>query len=264
MPRSSKKRRPNTEPPQPEDSSSTSSSDNEEDLDESMNNNPQESIQIDLEARSPIDTDRDAILYFLEQSFGSSIKKSILDLNQLATQLVTQQSCGSVFYQPLDSTMDETDDDDDDSPVLGICSILRFDQQYHKQLQPWLLDKCSDNEQAKNILQSSKCGFFINERYINIPADISLPAIRTLRQEITYPIDYWIIHAKLRLHKSDSNTIYYVNGEEEIFQQYSTVSVDYHPIQSNAGEWTHRRKIMFVSSDKLDQICLDIEQKLKQ
>ncbi len=99
---------------------------------------------------------------------------------------------------------------------------------------------------------------------MNIPADISLPAIRTLREEISYPIDYWIIHAKLRLHKNDSNTIYYVNGEEEIFQQYSTVSIDYYPIQSNANEWTHKRKIIFVSTNKLDQIYSDIEQKLKQ
>ena len=75
-------------------------------------------------------------------------------MNQLATQLVTQQSCGSVFYQPLDSTEDETDDDDDESPVLGICSFLRFDQQQNKQIQSWLLEKCAENEQAKNLLQS--------------------------------------------------------------------------------------------------------------
>ncbi|CAF3085344.1 unnamed protein product [Rotaria socialis] len=264
MPRSSKKRRPNNEPTEPESSSSNSSSDNEDDADESMDNNPQENVQVDLEARSPIDSDRDAILYFLEQSFGNTIKKSILDLNQFTTQLITQQTCGSVFYQPLDSTMDETDDEDDEPPVLGVCSILRCDQQFNKQLQAWLLDKCSDNEQARKILQASKCVLFINERYMNIPADISLPAIRTLREEITYSIDYWIVHAKVRLHKNDSNTPYYVNGEEEIFQQHSTVSVDYYPPQDSSGEWTHRRKIMFVSSDKLDQICSDIEQKLKQ
>jgi hypothetical protein len=99
---------------------------------------------------------------------------------------------------------------------------------------------------------------------MNIPAEISLPAIRTLRSEIIHQIDYWIIHAKLRLHKSDSNTIYYVNGEEEVFEQHSIASVDYHPVQSNAGEWTQRRKIIFVSTDKLDKICSDIEQKLKQ
>jgi hypothetical protein len=153
MPHSSKKHRPNHDPTELESSSSTSSSDNEKDQDESMDNNPQENIQIDLEARSPIDTDHNTILYFLEQSFGNSIKKSILDLHQLTTQLITQQSCGSVFYQPSDSTMDETDDDDDDNPVLGVCSILRFDQQYNKQLQTWLLDKCSENEEAKKILQ---------------------------------------------------------------------------------------------------------------
>ncbi len=154
MPRSSKKHRPNKQPVEPE---SSSSSDNEEDQDEPMDNNPQENIQIDLEARSPIDTDHDAIHYFLEQSFGNSIKKSILDLNLLATQLVAQQSCGSVFYQPLDSTTDETDDEDDESPVLGICSFIRLDQQQNKQIQTWLIDKCSDNEQAKFILQ---CKYF--------------------------------------------------------------------------------------------------------
>ena len=99
---------------------------------------------------------------------------------------------------------------------------------------------------------------------MNIPADISLPAIRTLREEIISPIDYWIIHAKVRLHKNDSNTVYYVNGEEEIFEEYSTVSIDYHPTQSNANEWSHKRKIIFVSTDKLDKICSEIEQKLKQ
>ncbi len=148
MPRSSKKRKPNKEP---EPSSSSTSSDNDDDQEES---NAQENIQIDLEARSPIDTDHSAILYFLEQSFGNSIKKSVLDLNQLATQLVAQTSCGSVFYQPLDSTIDETDDDDDDeSPVLGICSFLRFDQQHNKQIHAWLMEKCADNEQAKTLLQ---------------------------------------------------------------------------------------------------------------
>lgn len=159
MPRSSKKHRPNTtDPVEPDDSSSASSSDNEEDQDELMNTNPQENIQIDIEARSPIDTDHSGVLYFLEQSFGNTIKKSILDLNQLTTQLITQQTCGSVFYQPLDSTMDATDDDDDDENlILGISSILRFDQQYNKQLYTWFFDKCSDNEQAKKILQ---CKFY--------------------------------------------------------------------------------------------------------
>ncbi|CAF4309492.1 unnamed protein product, partial [Adineta steineri] len=114
MPRSSKKQRPNNQAEEAESSSTASSSDNDEDQDEPMDNNPQENIQIDLEARSPIDTDHDAIHYFLEQSFGNAIKKSVLDLNQLTTQLITQQTCGSVFYQPLDSTMDETDDEDDD------------------------------------------------------------------------------------------------------------------------------------------------------
>ena len=147
MPRSSKKQKLNNEP---ESSSSPSSSDNNDDQEEF---NRLENIQLDLEARSPIDTDHTMLVYFLEQSFGNSIKKSILDLKQLATQLVTQQSCGSVFYQVLDSTLDETDDDDNENSVLGICSFLRFNQQQNKQIYEWLLDKCSNSEQAKTILQ---------------------------------------------------------------------------------------------------------------
>ncbi|CAF0913690.1 unnamed protein product [Adineta ricciae] len=69
MPRSSKKSRPNNEPTE---SSSGSGSDNDDDQDEMMESNPQENIQIDLEARAPIDTDHDAILYFLEQSFATN------------------------------------------------------------------------------------------------------------------------------------------------------------------------------------------------
>lgn len=149
MPRRSKKRRPN----QPEESPNSASSSDHDDDQEQVKG--QENIQIDLEARSTTESDHSAILYFLEQSFGHT-KKSILDLNQLATQLVAQQSCGSVFYQPLESTMDETaeDDDDDESPVLGICSMLRVDQQQNKQLHGWFMDKCSSNQQAKTILQS--------------------------------------------------------------------------------------------------------------
>lgn len=155
MPRPSKKRKPNKEP---EPSSLSSSSDNDSDEEQL---NPQENIQIDLEARTPIDTDHSAILYFLEQSFGN-LKKSVLDLNQLATQLVNQQTCGSIFYQPLDSTTDEDEDDDDDeSPVLGISSFLPLDQQQNKQIKTWLLDKCSDNAQAKNLLQSK---LFLNKK----------------------------------------------------------------------------------------------------
>ncbi|CAF4346118.1 unnamed protein product [Rotaria socialis] len=162
-------------------------------------------------------------------------------------QLITQQSFGSVFHQPSDSTTDETDDDDDENP---------------------LSDKCSDSGEAKNILHDTKCGLFINERYMNIPAEISLPAIRTLRLEMSFELDYWIVHAKLRLHTSDTSTIYYVNGEEEIFQQYPSLSIDYNPTQSNNNNnnngWTHRRKIIFVSTYKLDEICSNIEQKLKK
>ena len=99
---------------------------------------------------------------------------------------------------------------------------------------------------------------------MNIPAEISVPAIRTLREEIPYQIDYWIVHAKVRIHKNDSNTVYYLNGEEEIFEEHSTVSIEYYPTQSNANDWTEKRKIIFVPTDKLDRISSDIEKKLKQ
>lgn len=99
---------------------------------------------------------------------------------------------------------------------------------------------------------------------MNIPAEISVPAIRTLREEIPYQIDYWIVHAKIRIYKNDSNSVYYLNGEEEIFEGHSTSSIDYHPVQANVNDWVEKRKIMFVPTNKLDRIVSDIEQKLKQ
>ena len=115
-----------------------------------------------------------------------------------------------------------------------------------------------------NFVLASKCALLINERYLNIPAEISLPAIQTLREEIPFQLDFWIVHTKLRLHKSDSHTIYYVNGPAELFQHHSPPSVDHYPPQADGNEWTHRRRILFVPTSKLDQICSDIEQKLKQ
>ena len=98
---------------------------------------------------------------------------------------------------------------------------------------------------------------------MNIPADVSLPAIRSLREEIQTPIDFWIVHSKLRSPKSDPSTIYYLNGEEEIFDENSTISTEYQPNQSNANDCIEKRRILFVSTNKLDKICSDIEQKLK-
>lgn len=156
MPRSSKKRRAQLDQSAEQDNSpSSASSDHDSDQEESTNTG--ENVQIDLEARTPIDSDHSGILYFLAQSFGNANQKSALDLNQLTTQLIAQQTCGSVFYQPLDETDD--DDDDDDYPVLGLCSMLRLDQQNMKPLQAWLLDKCAENEQAKGILQCKCDGY---------------------------------------------------------------------------------------------------------
>ena len=153
MPRSTKKKKPNEEP-EPESSSTSEDEDIDEDEEEEEQAARPDNIQVDLEARAPVDTDQPAVLYFLEQSFGHPIKKSVLDLPQLASQLVAQQTCGSVFYQPSDASMEaDEEEDEDESPVLGICSILRFDQQHNKQLHTWLTDKCSDNQQTKSLLQ---------------------------------------------------------------------------------------------------------------
>ena len=92
-----------------------------------------------------------------------------------------------------DSDDDDDDDDNDSSDVFGVTSVLNITEKQNlecvQQLRSLLLDLCNEHatDQTKSLIQSllsddsQSIGLLINERIINIPAQISVPLLESLR-----------------------------------------------------------------------------------
>jgi len=266
-----------------EDEEMEENSDDEESDDEQNNSDQDQEmldtngiIQVDLEARTPVDSDHQIIQHFLEQNFPTT-----LNLSELSKQLISQQSVGSVLFQAIDpqeptigDNQESDNEDDDDGPVLGVCSIFSLVENQEKplvsKLMTYLKEKCANNSQALKILSEKHCGLFINERYVNIPSDVAEPSIRTLLDEIKliveknstvttndklakqqkrlmdqYSFDYWILHSKLKVNHNLNETInetVYLNDEEEIFEKCADTHVDHSFDQQQQQKESKKKK----------------------
>jgi len=88
---------------------------------------------------------------------------------------------------------DDDDDDDDSNDVFGVMSVLNITEKQNlecvQQLRSLLLDLCSEHatDQTNTLIRSllsddsQSIGLLINERIINIPAQISVPLLESLR-----------------------------------------------------------------------------------
>lgn len=88
---------------------------------------------------------------------------------------------------------DSDDDDNDSSDVFGVMSVLNITEKQNlecvQQLRSLLLDLCSEHatDQTNTLIRSllsddsQPIGLLINERIINIPAQISVPLLESLR-----------------------------------------------------------------------------------
>jgi protein BCP1 len=88
---------------------------------------------------------------------------------------------------------DDDDNDDDSSGVFGVTSVLNITEKQNvecvQQLRSLLLDLCSEHatDHTDTLIRSllsddsQSVGLLINERIINIPAQISVPLLESLR-----------------------------------------------------------------------------------
>lgn len=126
-----------------------------------------------------------------------------------------------------------------------------------------------------------KIGLLINERIVNLPAKIAEPMIVSLQAELqkmkkrdpSYNFDYFVLVCKTCKPKKGKDETYFVNSEEEIFNNEAEVGFEYN-VSSQCdsafqGQWTEddiemvpHRKIIFVPANKLDGIIQNISQVL--
>lgn len=246
-------------------------------------------VQVDFEGRNPIDSDFDGIKQLLKQLF----LKSHVNLTELTEIIISQNYIGSVIYQSWDEDMeDESEDSDDSNLIFGITSAVnlthRKESECVQQFKSFILEKAEKNATdatltlLRDILgnDGKPTGFLINERFINIPAQISVPMLDSLRHEIRrandkkmpYNFSYFIMllkfHRQAAKKQMPAEDIF-SNSEEEIFLKESLAnfefSVETEADTGMAGNWleddetlTPFRKVVILDAKKLPEIIESI------
>ncbi|XP_012229468.1 protein BCCIP homolog [Linepithema humile] len=251
-------------------------------------------LQVDFEGRNPQDPDYHGIKTLLQQLF----LKAHIDLGGLTDLIISQNCVGSVVKQSDD--VDESDDDDDVNDVFGITTVINVSDKQNlpciQQLRD-LLKQLADehatdavNTMIKSVLENdaSQLGLLINERFVNIPAKISVPLLENLISEVKrannrkmpFNFSYYILICKLyksedkkvgkkpknkNKNPSGESSVLWSNPEEEIFAEEATVSFEF-SVEEEAdsglsGTWTEKddemvpyRRVLLFEASKLQSI----------
>ncbi|XP_029156482.1 protein BCCIP homolog [Nylanderia fulva] len=258
-------------------------------------------LQLDFEGRNPQDPDYHGIKTLLKQLF----LKARIDLGGLTDLIISQNYVGSVVKQSEE--IDESDDDDDSdiNDVFGITTVINVSDRQNtsciQQLRD-LLKQLADehatdaaNAMIKNVLENdaAQLGLLINERFVNIPAKISVPLLENLISEVKrannknmpFNFSYYVLICKLyksedkKTNKKSKNknrktgnepSILWSNPEEEIFAENATVSFEF-SVEEEAdsglsGTWTESddemipyRRVLLFEAPKLQSIFEKIQ-----
>lgn len=201
-----------------------------------------------------------------------------------------------VIQSAVDGDDEDSDDDDTDfdssGTIFGITSAVNISKsQNHgciEDIRKHIQAKCDQfaGEQDKQAFSSAlnddtkQVGLLINERFINIPAQISVPLLENLQKEIQsasvkkqkYRFDWYMMIVKFnrKMKKGGGSGTggktkhedIYTNEEEDIIDEYTDGSFEYSAERETdstlAGNWTESdstlvpyRKVVIFESTKL-------------
>ncbi|ALC46806.1 CG9286 [Drosophila busckii] len=272
-----------------DESSSSDDDDDDEPHPDAYRGN--EEVQVDFEGRAPVDPDAQGISQLLQRLF----LRAHINCNQMADLLIAQNYVGSVICQCEDDAESETDDDNmaEDGTVFGITSVLNLstkkDQPSISQLRTFLLERAQSNatkevqQRMRDLLDNEEhhIGFLINERFINIPAQISVPLLQNLQQEIDaakakkmkFTFDTLLLLVKFHrteAKKGKESEDHYTNAEDELLSERAKFSFEYSVASEcdsgMAGDWlegdavmTPYRKLLALDAKQLPKLINDIQ-----
>lgn len=202
---------------------------------------------------------------------------------------------GSVICQ-CEADGVESDADDDmceDGTIFGITTALNItakkDVPCIEQFRSFVIQKAekyapdSVLKHFRDVLgnEARPVGYLINERFINIPAQISIPLLENLYKEITtakqkgmpFNFVYFLMIIKLyrkeaKKNKPQEDT--YTNAEEELIAEKAVNSFEYSVANEcdmgMSGDWlegdaalTPYRKVVLFDAKSLPQLIFDIQ-----
>ncbi|XP_054262485.1 protein BCCIP homolog [Macrosteles quadrilineatus] len=281
-----------------------SSSDEVSDTEDVQEYTGQEEIQVEFEGRSPIDSDFHGIKQLLHQLF----LKAHINLSELTDLIISQNYVGSVVKQSdVDEESDDEDDDNSANEVFGITTVVNLTDKQNlecvQQLRQLLVDLCREHgtDQSNAVVSSllsndaRPVGLLINERFINIPAQISVPLLESLSKEmkkakeknLAFDFTYFIVICKLYKMDTEStkkkksgknkppvtqeNEVLWSNPEEELFDQEADCRFEFcvkgETDSGLSGQWleddtamTPYRRILILNASKLDQLIQRVKE----
>lgn len=210
---------------------------------------------------------------------------------------------GSVIKQaPLDEEEEEEDEMETDNveEVFGISTVINLTQRLTdesktpsegdkaiKQMVDLLVDKSDKHGgpvQTKTLREfltdkEKHTGWLLNERFVNIPPQISLPLYDSLRDEMhsacakgqKFKFDHFLLISKALKakggKKKDQDAIIFCNGEEELFQEESAFQFAFSVADQQAdaetiseaedGETSYEswRVVMIIPAEKMEVVA---------
>nr|CAG4644248.1 EOG090X0C3Y [Lepidurus arcticus] len=263
--------------------------DHEEPKEEAKLGPDDKEIQVDFEGQNPDGGDFHGIKRLLQQLF----LKAHINLSQLADTIIEQNYIGSVLKQSLDDEEMADDEEDVADEVFGITTLLNLtkhkDAEFAKQIVTYLEDKCKEFSPSQvsqlNSLFSAPnhVGLLLNERFINIPPQVSVPLLENLKQELDnavkqkkpFSVTHFILLSKLhrmrvntgKKGKKKKNAVSYdvmwANPEDEFIVQEGDFGFEYsvkgESDDALTGAWTEDdqemepfRCVTVFSSSKLE------------
>merc|ERR1719204_209541 len=258
-------------------------------------------MNVNFDAQTATDSDFHGIKRLLQQLF----LKANVNLSALTDVILGQNHVGSVIKQaPLDEDDEEEEDEmesDAVDEVFGISTVINLTHRLNnegknapsegdkaiKQMVDLLVkesDKNGGPVQTKTMQafltdKEKHTGWLLNERFVNIPAQISLPLYDSLRDEMhsacakgqKFKFDHFLLISKALKakggKKKDQDAIIFCNGEEELFQEESAFQFAFSVADQQAdaetiseaddGETSYEswRVVMIIPAEKMEVVA---------
>jgi len=244
----------------------------------------QEELQVEFEARAPDEDDFHGIKLLVKQLF---LRSAAVNISKVTETILNQRFIGSV----IKTVQPEEEDDDmgDDDHVYAISTVLNLAEKNKESvsgLRTFLLEQTAAGGDQQVLdyvtdLLNKQVGFLFNERYVNIPAQVTVPLLETLVTEMRKATDrnlpfnfsHYIMICKLFKTKTDSTqdhqAVMFSNPEEELIVAESDLCIDYDvsaetendsSVECDGVEMSPWRRIVVFTADKLENIIKNVRQ----
>lgn len=187
-----------------------------------------------------------------------------------------------------DGPESETDDNMvEDDTIFGITSVVNLtvkkDKPVIEQLRKYLTERAAKHatkqvqQQLRDLLENEQqhVGLLINERFINIPAQISVPLLQNLHKEIEaakakkMKFNFGTLLMLVKFHrklgkKGKPDEDQFTNAEEELLAERSKFSFEYmvdvdSDWPEDEGGLKPYRKLLALEAKQLPQLINDIQ-----